>query len=230
MPLLQPKQVEKYLNGFVRVNAFAGTGASNNVTAAITTALSTASSSGGSVPVQVSGATQQGVVVGTNLNRVAVFAAATKLPIADSDAREVYGRITEAAGVYTLTYYVLVAGVETAHTLAATSIDFEFSYQFNFADLPANFATGVTARNVVEDAGGGALFEVQTVTPTALNTLPTLSFAPNPANSLVLEVNGQSCRSSAGFFSLAGTTITWTPATAGFNVTTTDSIIASYRR
>jgi hypothetical protein len=230
MALIKSKQIEKLLDGVLRANAFAGTGLSNNVTAAITAVLATASGSGGSVPLQIATSTAMGVVVAATKNKVAIYVAATKLPLSDGNGNEVYGRVTEAAGTYTLGYFSLVAGTETAFTLPATSIDFEFFYRFDFASLPADFATGVQARNVTDDVGQGALHVEELRNPTALNTIGALSFTPNPLASLVLVVNGKEESNLDGSFSVIGTAVTWIPATAGYPLETTDKVITRYRR
>lgn len=229
--LTKAKQIEKVLAALVRINNFSAGGADDDVTTVITSALSTASNGGGSVPLQPAGSnTAIGVIVLAGRNRVPIFGFGTKTPILDG-TDEVYGRLTHAAGVYTLTYYKLIAGVETAYNMpAATAIDFEFGYQFSFADYPVDAAIGGTVRNITDDAGGVAFaFVAEARNPSALNTLPALSNTPI-ANSLRLVVNGLDYHELDGSFSVAGAAITWIPAVAGFNLETTDKVIAHYRR
>ena len=224
------KQILKLLDGFVRVVNFAAAGIDDVATTALTTALSTASASGGAMPLQIASSSVVGVVTNAANNRVAIFSNASKLPLVDNNNVEVYGRITEAAGVYTLTYFTLVAGVETSTTVSSTNIDFEFTYRFDFERLPATFATGVTGRNVVDDPSGGAIDVEEARNPTALNTIAALSFAPSPTNSLVLIVNHLEYTPLDGSFSVSGTAVTWIPGVAGFNLETTDKVVARYRR
>jgi hypothetical protein len=227
--LTPAKQVQKLLDGVVRVVNFAAVGLDDVVTTALTTALSTASSTGGVMPLQVASASVFGVVTTAAKNKVAIFDTATKLPIS-SGGNEVFGRLTEAAGVYTVTYFTLVAGVETAYNMPATNIDFEFFYRFDFERLPADFATGVSARVVSDDPTGGSIPVEELRTVTALNTLQALSFAPAPANSLVLVVNHLEYSPLDGAFTVTGTAVTWIPGVAGFNLETTDKVVAKYRR
>jgi hypothetical protein len=73
------------------------------------------------------------VIVAAPSNRVEVYVAATKAKLQDSGGNEIYARLTEASGVYSLVYYSMVAGVETAYSFgSATAIDFEFNYRFDF--------------------------------------------------------------------------------------------------
>lgn len=235
MALIQPKQITKFLSGYVRVSAFSATGASSTVTTPVTTALSTAGEGGVSVPLQVFSSTQSGVVTTGANNRVEIYDATNKLKIKDGSGNEVYGRLTQSAGVYTLTYYILSTGTETAYTaFSSTSIDFEFAYQFDFLTLPSAFAIGVKSRNVSDDpagAAGGFTPSEEAIAVTATNTLAALSFTPL-ASSLVLIVNGKTehCLDSPAPFTFSGTSITWSAANAGYALATTDKVVAVYRR
>ena len=128
------KQVYKVLGASVGVAAFniATSGVSVDVTTWVTTALGTAGVNGGSVAVQVAANdTTPGIKTG---DIVEIYDSATWDKINDWNGNEVYGRITESAGVYTLSFYSLVAGTETAYTIATWNIDFIFTYQFDFVD------------------------------------------------------------------------------------------------
>lgn len=69
-------------------------------------------------------------------NIVALYSKDTGEEIEDAGGQRVYGRITEAAGVWTLTYYTNEAGVETAHSLSSQNIRIVFREVFNSADRP----------------------------------------------------------------------------------------------
>lgn len=81
----------------------------------------------------------------------------------DADGNEVYGRITEAAGVWTLSFYVDLAGVETAYTFPTSQIAAYFYQEiFNpmvnpptyseFAIIPSDNVTAdvVTATTAIQ--------------------------------------------------------------------------------
>lgn len=149
---IKSKQIEKNLATSIQISAFSGAGADDVVTSVITTALSTAGNGGVSVPLQVSTSVDViGVITSSPNNRVEIWNATTKDKINDVNGEEVFGRLTQSGGVYTLTYFSLnpTTGAETAHTLAATSIDFEFNYRFDFERFPtdAPIAVGATQRN-----------------------------------------------------------------------------------
>jgi hypothetical protein len=229
---IQAKQVARLLYAAVNITGFAfPAAASVTVTTALTTALSTAGDGGVSVPVQVASAVQQGAVTAATDNVVDIWVSATKMPLADAAGNEVYGRLTEAAGVYTLALFSLVAGVETSVTPAAQNIDFQFSYNFDFDKLPITALVSASTKHVGDDpAGSGTKLRAQTLTPTGLNTFPALGVAYNSGASggiFELRVNGQDLVPADGF-AVAGTTVTWTAATTGFDVTTTDKVYALY--
>lgn len=227
------KQLTGVFAGFIRISAFTADGASDTVTSAITTALSTAGRGGVAVPLQASSGEDSVGVVVTGDNRVEIYDAATKQKVKDASGNEVYGRITHSGGVYTLTYYSLVSGTETAYTsFSSTSIDFEFLYRFDLYRLPSGFATGVKSRNVSDDpAGTGGTVYREQLTPTGTNALPDLTKTPTSSSVLLLYVNGvaiDSFGSGSAPFSLSGKTITWSATNAGFTLETTDRVIASY--
>lgn len=233
MSKIQSKQIEHIESAYVRIAGFSATGASNNATTAITTALSTAGRGGVSVPLQVSTSENVvGVITTGSFNRVELWNGTTKQKMSDSTGNEVFGRLTQSGGVYTLTYYTLQSGTETAFTFAsATTVDIEFAYRFDFHRVPADSAIGVKQRNIDDDSdgGGGDIFQEQ-VTVTALNTLAALTKTPVASTAVVLLVNGIAYSPTGGSapFTVSGKTITWSPANATFDIETTDRVIAHY--
>jgi len=78
-----------------------------------------------------------GVVVNTPYNRVILRQASgpdENDPFTDGSGNEVYGRVTESVGVWTLTYYVDLAGVETAYSFGSP-VDIRWYYQEIFDPL-----------------------------------------------------------------------------------------------
>ena len=222
MSLTQPKQINKFLMGSRRINTFSANTGSSDVTASITANL-------GTLPLQVYSATQQGVVT-TTFNRVDIWDSATKEKII-TNSSEVYGRLTEAAGVYTLTYYYNLAGVETAYTFGvATNIDFIYTYQYSFATLPSEFAIVLPESYVAQDIkNANGVFTVEVLPVTALNTITNLSFTPFNVNQVLLYVNGHQLKPTVDY-TVLGVAITLVPATLGYDVDTTDSVQAVYFR
>lgn len=236
MSQVQPKQVFKIQSSFVRVVGLA-TGAADTTTATtpITTALASAGSdnAGGTVgvPVQVSSGGGVGVVTALPYNRVEVYDTVSGDKILAANQEEVYARLSEAGGVYTLTYYTTPnSGVETAYTFPATAnIDFEFAYRFDFNTYPIDAGIGIQSRHISDNpAGSGAKAFAEQLTVTAANTIADLTKTPFNAATVELIVNGVS-QDSIVDFTMAGKAITWNTAAAKFPIATTDRVIARYQ-
>jgi hypothetical protein len=229
------KQIIKLIAAFVRIEAFSVTGSSANVTTAITTALGTAGEGGVSVPVQTATATRMGIITTAPTNRCTIYGAVSDDQILVSGV-SVYGRLTEAAGVYTLSFFTLSdAGVESAHSFAAaTSIDFEFGYRYDFARWPSDAVIGVTTRNVGNDpAGATATAMREALTPTGANTLPALSRTPINTSTFELIVNGLSYDTFGGASAMVSVdlntrAVSWSATNAGFSLATSDRVVADY--
>jgi len=224
----------------VSIGGFAGTAAASNViTSALTTALSTAGDNGVAVPLQIAGANALGVITTPPDNVAIVLDATNKRPLADVSGNEIYGKITEAAGVYTLSYFKLVAGVETIHTFAsANSLDVFFAYRYDAARFPKNAGLVIGGRIINQDpssSGGGSTVRSERLTVTATNTFSALTVAPTSATNIILIVGlnggGESVNpfgGAAAAFSVSGTTITWSAVNAGYSVPTTYQVTAVY--
>lgn len=82
------------------------------------------------------GVSAEGVITSAPYNKVELREATTDTYIEDAGGQRVYGRITEAAGVWTLSYYTNEAGVETAHTLSSQDIKVYYLKVFTMANRP----------------------------------------------------------------------------------------------
>lgn len=78
----------------------------------------------------------EGVITSAPGNYVHLIDDADGSEVVDGSGRRVYGRLTEAAGVWTLTYYVNIAGVETSHNLTSANITFFYREVFNQSTRP----------------------------------------------------------------------------------------------
>jgi hypothetical protein len=236
MSTIPAKQIVKILSAPVRVAAFSANGGSSTVTTAITTALSTAGNAGVSAPVQVSSSNGLGIITTAPSNRVEIYDATTKDKIASTAGDEVFARLTEVSGVYTLTYYTLpTAGTETAYSFGtSTPIDFEFGYRFDFDRFPVDGIIATSTRNVSQDpaVSGGRIFR-ERLSPSAQNTIPAVSKTPVDTATFALFVNGvhyDTFGSGAAVVGINTTTkaVSWSAANAGFNVETNDRVVAQY--
>lgn len=233
MALIKKKQIDAAFGASFAITGFTADGADDIITTELTTALGSAGFNGGAVPVQISaGEGQEGVITTGNANLVQVFDATTNEKLVDGGGNEIYARITEAAGVYTLTYYSLVSGVETAYTsFSSQSLNLVLPYRYTLKNLPGDFALTLDATYVQQDPnlGGGVATEEQ-ITVTATNTINNLTSAPVSGRPIQLIVNGkvESSDATAAPFSVAGQAITWSAVNAMYDLETTDVVIARY--
>lgn len=231
MPV-QPKQIQKNLQAWVGIAGFtAAGGSSDTITTVLTTALTTAGNGGASVPLQVGSATQMGVNTAAGFNVTPVYAAGTKDVLLDSAGQEVYGKITNAGSAWTLSYFSVVSGTETAFTMpASTAIDFEVPYVFSFDLLPLTAITAALQRHVAPDPSANAgRTQADALTVTATNTLSALSRTYAGPWAMLL-VNGVTYANFGPTppFSVSGTAVTWSAANAGFALATTDEVKVIY--
>lgn len=237
--LIQKKQIDWVQSAPVLVQNFTTSATnSDNVTATITTALSSAGRNGVAVPLQIStDEDTQGVIVGGDFARIEIWNAANQDKIAgDDDNNEVYGRLTESTGTYTLSYYYLTdAGVETAYTFASpTAINFSFNYRFCAYNVPADAAIGLITRQISQDPGGNRQkMRRERLTVSATNTLSDLSVTIADPTQLELVVNGVTYYNSTGEpVTLTGQTPGWNPTAFGagksWDVVTSDTVFAIY--
>lgn len=234
MSKFHSSQIKRLFDSYLRVNAFAATGLNDVVTTPITTLLGSAGDLSVSVPLQVStynsGTQTEGLITTGTGNKVEVYHSTTKEKLDDNQGNEVYARITEAGGVYTLTYYSLINGVETAFDIGTTTIDFEFLYRFEFHNLPVNFAVAIQSRNVDDDGGSdNGRLVVEQVTVSSTNTLANLTYTPDVPSNVQLSVNGKLEDTLGGSgLSIAGKVLTWTAGTIGYNCLTSFRVVAQY--
>lgn len=238
--LIQSKQVSKLVASRVTVagyNYTAGVGVTSfDGTVDMTTALATAGNGGIPVPVQqyIQG-TQSGVIT-AGRNIVEIYDSVTGLKMyADTAAgEEIYGRVTFAAGVYTIGLFTMIAGVETAYEFLTNQvIDYVFPYVFTFATLPEDALLGIKSTYVNDDPTSG-LSDPRTYTEilpvTGLNAIAGGITFPYTTGVAWMSVNGQWLSTLDGSFTLAAglQTVVWNNAIAGYNLDTTDVVTIKY--
>ncbi len=76
--------------------------------------------------VPSTGSTIQGVVVNAPYNKIILRNSVDDQAFEDASGNTVYGRLTESVGVWTLSYYSEIAGVETAYTFASSGVRLYF--------------------------------------------------------------------------------------------------------
>lgn len=233
------KQIDWVMSAGVNVVGFTTTAsASDNVTAAITSALSGAGRGGASVPLTISGGEDsQGTIVAGDYARIEIETTLNKDKIAgDSDDNEVYGRLSESTGTYTLSYHYLDdTGTEQAYNFAAaTDINFTFNYRFTAATIPADAIIGQQGTQISQDPGGNRTkLKKERLSVTALNTLSDLTSPIADSTQLKLIINGIIYHTGTGEpVTLTGQTPAWNPAAFGsqdaWDIETTDTVFAEY--
>ena len=223
----EPKQINKLIDSNGSSAGFTTTTAtSDNVTTEVQAVL------GGLGLVELVATTTVAGVLTSDNNRVEIYDNVTKQKVDDGDGNEVYGRMTGTVGAWTLSYYSLVAGVETAFTFDASDIDFDFGIRFEFKDLPMN-AIRAVKQKVNDDLSqtGGHLY-AESITIAVQNTVPDVTRQPSDTGTFRLVVNGKDeftfAPTPAVTASTANKTVAWSAANAGYNLDTTDEVVAIY--
>ncbi len=129
---VQKKQINNNKIGQMFVSGFVAAGESDIATSVLVTAAIN-----DKVTVIPSTGTENslGFLVTNPLNKVKIVNNTTKSLIGDINSNEVFSRLTEAAGVYTLSYFSIQNGTETSVTLNQTIIFFP-EYNYEFKDFP----------------------------------------------------------------------------------------------
>ncbi len=156
--------------------------------------------------------------------------------IPDANDKDVFARITESAGVYTIRYLSLVAGVEVPYAFtAAETIIFTTFYNNEFDDLPYDMMTRIPNVRLLEDPAGGGVSsfaEGESNTVTGDDTFSALANTPLAGAKVTLIINSETYVEDL-HFTRSGTALTWTftkgSPNFGFTVKTTDDVSAYYR-
>jgi hypothetical protein len=230
--LIPLKQIDGFINAYILLSGINVTGSSSNVTSALSTACNTAGKGGTSVPFVQFSSYDNGQGISTDGTRLLIYDSADKSEFKDSSGNFVYGKLTFASNVFTLSFYSLVAGAETAYSFSsATSIGFNIVYVFSLATFPPDALTkvGVVELDSSTLRETKSIREVITVATT--NTI-TQKLSYTPLYGVEFRVNSVPYYTvdTAPLFSVGGTgnkdiTIT---ASNGFDVTTTDKVTAHY--
>ncbi len=226
--LIHGKQIDQHFDGDVFLPALtmpAAAATTFDATAALTTAVATMGRNSSAVTLQVATNVDTAGFVTSGI--VQVSDANTK-PIADSNNNEVYARLTFATGVYTLSFYSLVSGTETAYSMAANAVfNVVLGYRYPLHQLPPTSTRSPLSVRVSQDPSG-SVSKREIVNVTGVNTLANL--ANTPTANLVLHVNGQvidvgtaTAKVSPGV-SFTGQVITWKSKPVDFNTATAYAI------
>lgn len=173
---------------------------------------------------------QEGITTASPFNRVEIRDFITETFIEDAEGQKVYGRITEAAGVWTLSFYTNEAGVETAHNLAQTQLLVYYRKVFTLADLPTfgvdaailgsldltndiipatNTLAGKVTLNQIRVLAQPTV-EIRTITAgEETNKELILSATPLTTSKVILDVRGAAAQFYGDDYTVSGSTLSW---------------------
>ena len=126
------KQIDNNKVSPMLVTGLVTSGTSDIVTSVLVTA---AASDGVTVIPSTGSGSSLGFLVTTPFNKIKLVGNTSKSLIGDINSNEIFGRLTESGGVYTLSYFSMQSGSEVAVSLSAT-IDFFPQYNYEFKDFP----------------------------------------------------------------------------------------------
>lgn len=179
------------MTGFVRVNSIPIVGSVNslNITTQLTTALASAARNSRPVPLQRS-ANEEGRGVVMSGEIISIYSSTTQRKT-QLNGIEVFGILSEAAGVYTLTFrQISDLGGITDVLLDSQNISIEVPYRFDIHELPSNAITALSDRNVYQDVENRFEVVQEDVIIVTKNTIPVLSQEPVLNGAVWIEYRG----------------------------------------
>lgn len=164
-------------------------------------------------------ASTAGVITTAPSNKVSIIETASGTEVEDGTGKRVYAKLTEAAGVWTLTYYVNDAGVETAHNLTSTNITVFYREVYTLATRPTigSDIALIDSLDVVVDFPDAAVAQPGKVSITSQTFGGDKSFNGRLIADAQLSATGQdiataatiaALSSSKSFVKLTGATVT----------------------
>lgn len=176
-------------------------------------------------------ATTMGVITDTPHNYIQLRTVADGKAIYDPNTgRSVFGRLTFASSVWTLSFFTLSGGTETpfnftGHPQQGVGMSFRYCEMVPFEQIDP-FSAVYQGEGVDElMLNGMRKYYRNTLTVTNGQTSITLPKAPAPdaIDLTELNVNGQQMEYGTDY-TISGSTLTWIPAAAGFALSTTDKV------
>ncbi len=226
MTKILEKQIKHFENASFMINNVSvdGSGSDN-----VTSDLSISDKFGNAYTVQKTNSDQsiEGFIVESGLNIVDIFDNSADKRIVDDENREVYAKLTEASGVFTLTYYVNDEGTETAYSIpSGISINFIVKYNSDWSRTPKSAKQGFVSRIIANDPSqlGGRYVSIDSQTISATNTVADLPDAPI-AGTISFKINGVEANNG---FSVSGKAITVDANSLGYSLETSDRLSISY--
>ncbi len=136
MTRAEKKQIDNNKIANQIVAGFVASGNNDVVTSELVTA---AAVDGVTVIASDGSESSLGFLVTIPNNKIKIIDNISKTLIADLNSNEIFGRLTESSGVYTLSYFSIQSGIETVVVINQT-IDFLPAYNYALKDFPFNSA------------------------------------------------------------------------------------------
>jgi len=229
--LISLKQLDGFIHAYIILSGISVSGNSSNISNALATACNTAGKGNTSVTFRPFTTYDEGQGIQTGSTRLQIYDAIDKSEFKDSLGNFVYGKLSYSSPTWTLSFYTLVSGVETAYSFAsATAISVNIIYVFSLATFPPDAFTKV---GVVElDSATGTNKEVRSIrevlTVSATNTISQeLTYVPLYGVTFRVNTIPYQTTDIAPLFSVTSKAITINPNN-GFSITTSDTVTANY--
>jgi len=176
-----------------------------------------------------------GVIASTPHNKVFLRYAGTGQPIKDTEnGVSVFARLTESSGAWTLSYFTLINGTETAFDttglteIVGKSVNFRYCEVVQYANFkPTSIVYAGEGIDEYDASSASAHSHIQETLAVATDeqTIFTLSQTPKDGNDVALAINGIHYINGTDFTVLA-TALTW--VSTDFTLETTDKLVADY--
>ena len=230
MTQVQAQQINRLLASPISVSGVSVVGSSVVVTSDITTACNTAGNGGVSVPFQVSTSSSvMGVITSGNNNKCMVYNYTNASNIQDASGNEVYGRLTQTSNIYTISFYSLINGTETAYNFVSTTlITYVFRYIFDFYRIPYDALISFQQFNLDQAVASVPNKHRDNLVITTLNTVPNLSAPPIAGVDFFINGVCHSTVASSPAFSVSGQIVTFNSSNASQSLSVGTELIANY--
>ena len=222
---MDPKQIKRF-EGTLRRRTNAATLLTNTGTYTVTAAMAGSAASGND--------TAAGVFTTNPTNRTTIIRRDNGRAVEKADGTRIFGRITFAATVFTLTLFISDgAGAETAYVPVAgdnlNNVAIDIIYGETVPWESRNPTDAVNALDGLDDVSIDPNSHVQQIdafTPTAAQTAFALTQTPK-AGSVLMFINGQAQKPTTDY-TVAGSSLTYTAV--DYALATTDNVLIAYDR
>jgi hypothetical protein len=179
-----------------------------------------------------------GILTQDPYNRIDMRLVATRSALTDDVSKQVYGRLSELAGAWTIKFYVVEGGADvpfdfTGHAAVGAAVQFRYCEVVEFKDLDplaaVNYGESVDEINIQSSGTprSGTRMVVELAVTVDGQTVFVLPHVPSDVTTVVFAVNGLRYTYGADKdYTVAGDTLTWLDQSCTLEVS--DSVTAEY--